>query len=337
VEGSGGEGHSRRGFLRALMRDTAKGATEVAKVVGPPGLRPLLAAALPSEAPPEPEVVDAAPPAIGAELEQARAAVRGVGVEEMLLWAVELGLIDHTPALRRLAVDSVRLTPGAFDEGAWLGGEPELPDDIDWPHWGAGLLDLVVQIDLSALPLDLEQTGHLLLFFDTIRAPSGFSPGAEEAARAVVVPLAAAEPPRGGEPMRLTRALMLPRLWAAPVQALGMDVEEGERYRQLRARLAEEQGIELEDGVGRDIAYHRFLGLPNDVTGQMPFACEAVSRDLDVAEVGSADAEIEAAAARWTLLAQISGTPAGRLFFWIPREDLQAGDFSTIRVVPDPG
>jgi hypothetical protein len=333
----GGAPSNRRGFLRALMRDAAKGATEAAKVVGPPGLKPLLAAALPSEAPPEPAVVDATAPAIGAGLQPARPAVRGVGVEELLLWAVELGLIAQTPDLRRLAVDSVRLTPGAFDEGAWLGGEPELPDDVDWPHWGGGLLDLVAQIDLSALPLDLEQTGHLLLFFDTLRAPSGTSPGAEDAARAIVIPLAAAEPPAGGEAMRLTRALMLPRLWAEPVQALGLDADEGERYRELRARLAEEQGVELEDGAGRDVAYHRFLGLPNDVTGRMPFICEAVSRDLDANEVDPVDPDIEAASARWTLLAQISGTPAGRLFFWIPREDLQAGDFSTIRVVPDPG
>lgn len=137
MEGSGGgEGHSRRGFLRALMRDTVKGATEVSKVVGPPGMRPLLNAVLPSEAPPEPEVVDATPPPIGFGLEEARAATRGVGVEEMLLWAVELELEPYIPALRRLAVPSVRLTPGSFDEGAWLGGEPELPDDIDWPHWG---------------------------------------------------------------------------------------------------------------------------------------------------------------------------------------------------------
>jgi hypothetical protein len=331
--GGGGEAHSRRGFLRALMRDTVKGATEVTKVMGPPGLRPLLAAALPSEAPPE--IVEATPPAIGEGLEQARAAIRGIGVEEMLLWAIELDLEPYIPALRRLAVPSVRLTPGTFDEGAWLGGEPELPDDIDWPHWGGGLLDLIAQVDLAETPIGGH--GHLLLFFDTLRAPSGLSPGAEEAARAIVVLAAAPTGPNGGEPMRITRALMLPRLWAASVQALGMNVEEGDRYRELRAKLAEEQGIELEDGPGREVAYHRILGLPNDVTGRMPLICELVSRDLEADDHDAVTPEIEAAATRWILLAQISGTAAGRLFFWIPREDLDKGDFSTIRVVPDAG
>jgi hypothetical protein len=336
VEGSGGgEGHSRRGFLRALMRDTVKGAAEVTKVMGPPGLRPLLAAALPSEAPPEPDDVDATPPRIGAGLEEARAAIRGVGIDEMLLWAIELGLEPYVPALRSLAVPSVRLTPGTFDEGAWLGGEPDLPDDIDWPHWGGGLLDLIAQVDLAETPIG--GYGHLLLFFDTLRAPSGRSPGAEEAARAIVVLAAAPTGPIGGEPMRISRALMLPRLWAAPVQALGMTVEEGEHYRELRAKLAQEQGIELEDGAGRDVAYHRILGLPTDVTGGMPLISEMVSRGLEADDHEAITPEIEAAAARWTLLAQISGTAAGRLFFWIPREDLDNGDFSTIRVVPDAG
>jgi hypothetical protein len=317
------------------MRDTVKGATEAAKVVGPPGLRPLINAALPSEAPPEPEVVDASPPPIGAGLEEARAAIRGVGVEEMLLWAKELELEPYIPALRELAVRSVRLTPGAFDEGAWLGGEPELPDDVDWPHWGGGLLDLIAQIDLAETPMGGE--GHLLLFFDTLRAPSGRAPGAEDAARAIVIPTEAVLPPSGGEPMRITRALMLPRLWAARVQALGMDVEEGDRYRMLRTRLADEQGIELQEGMGRGIAYHRVLGLPDDTTGRMPVTCELVSRDLDATDREALTPEIEAAADRWTLLAQISGTTAGRLFFWIPREDLARGDYTAIRVIPDAG
>jgi hypothetical protein len=341
VEGSGGsgagEGSSRRGFLRALMRDAARGATEASKVIGPPGLRPLLQAALPSEAPPQREVIDIDdPPPIGADLQPAQAATREVDVEELLRWAVELGLGPRSHALRELAVPSLRLTPGIADEGVWLGGEPELPDDVDWPHWGGGLLDLIVQIDLARTELPLE--GHLLLFFDTLRAPSGQAPGAEDAARAVIVPTADARGPRAGEPMRITRELMLPRAGSGSVQALDLDPQEAGAYGRLRARLAQEQGVELEDGEGKEIAYHRMLGLPNDVSDRMPIVCEMTSRDRQGSEFDPlADMDVEPAAARWRLLAQVSGTAAGRLYFWIPREDLEAGDLSTIRVVPDPG
>lgn len=336
MEGSGGASN-RRGFLRALMRDTAKGAGEVAKVVGPPGLRPLINAAIPSEAPPEPvgslegvEIVDAAP-----LLDPARAAGREVPIDELLEWAVQVGLESRLEALRTLAVPAVRLTDGTDDGPAWLGGEPQLPVDVDWPHWGGGLLDLVLQVDLAQVSTPLGASGHLLLFFDTLRAPSGESPGAEQAARALVVPAEAAERPRGAEPMRPTGELMLPRVWASAVQALELSPEEVQAFRDLRERLAAEQGVELEDDAAMETAHHRLLGLPNEVTGQMPLTCELTSRDLDSHDHEHEQfAEAEAAASRWRLLAQVSGTPAGRLYFWIPSADLEAGDLSTVRVIP---
>jgi hypothetical protein len=325
------ESSNRRGFLRALMRDAAKGAQEAVKVVGPPGLGPLLSGVTGGESA-QADVVEAGPTAFTAPaLATPRTPIRVTTIGELIEMAHELGLTDHDDALRNLAQRGTRLTPGAIDEFAWIGGGPELPDDIDWPHWGGGLLDLIVQIDLSRT--DLHIGGHLMLFFDTVRAPSGLTPGAEEAARAIVVHDALAAPPRGGEPMRVSRELMLPRVWAESVQILDLEPEEQTAYQRLRAKLAEVQGVELEDGAGMGTAYNRVLGLPNETSGQMPRICELTSRGF-ASDDYDAVPEAETAWERWRLLAQISGTTAGRLFFWIPNEDLAAGDFSNVRVIP---
>ncbi len=328
------ETSDRRGFLRGLALRAARGAHEAASVVGPAGLRPLLSGIAPAPAEVEDEAA-ALPEAAEPARPPAAPALRCATLEELLVYAEAEGLTGRRDAVAALARPSVRLTPAGPDDDvdAWLGGTDVVLDEP--PSWGGGLLTHLAQIDLGApalAGLPLAGAGQLLLFWDTVRAPSGLQPGAEEAARAVVVEVPQF-PPDGGEPMRLTAELTLPRVWSAPVQALGLDDDEHEGYVRLRRRLAEVQGVETEDGAGAAVAYHRLFGYPNETTGTMPAACELTDRGLD-ADAPGLDAEVDAAAGRWQLLAQLSLGASGRVYFWIDADDLAAGDLTRIRVIP---
>ena len=65
--------------------------------------------------------------------------------------------------------------------GCWIGGEPTLPPDIEWPYYqvhdGTSVpMHFLAQIDLGQVPLVFAQTGlpehgTLFFFYDTIVAP----------------------------------------------------------------------------------------------------------------------------------------------------------------------
>ncbi|MCG7518808.1 DUF1963 domain-containing protein [Ruegeria sp. Ofav3-42] len=67
--------------------------------------------------------------------------------------------------------------------GCWLGGEPHLPPEIEWPYFEENgvpqaPMHFLAQINLAELPpesveLGLPQTGTLFFFYDTIVAPLG--------------------------------------------------------------------------------------------------------------------------------------------------------------------
>lgn len=72
-------------------------------------------------------------------------------------------------ALRRESIALRHAPPGAAEVG-YVAGEPELPEDFDWPLDGAGQpLEHVMTLDLAALPrigIDLPEQGRLLFFVD---------------------------------------------------------------------------------------------------------------------------------------------------------------------------
>jgi hypothetical protein len=312
------EGHSsRRGFLRSLVRESARTAQEAGKILGPPS-RPK------APSPPDPEV----------QLERARAASRTVTVEELLELGAELGLGEREDDLRSLARFSVRLTSPTLDDhptGAWLVEPSEgLLDEDAWPLWAGERLTHVAQLDLGDpalrdVDLPLPHDGRLLFLWAALGAPSGELAAHEGAARVLHVPA-----PFGPAPAaRLSVELTIPRVWSAAVQRLKLDPIEHDGYLQLRRRLATLQDVELDDGFGSAIAFHRALGYPNETSGLMPETCEAAS-----GRAGS-----------WRLLLQRTADPSGpwtlggaggRLYFWIAEEDLRAADFSRVWAIAQP-
>ena len=334
---------SRRGFLRSLMRESAKSASEASRLLNVPGV-PMP----PLRPPPPPEP---ARPRRDPEFDRAKATSGIVTIDGLRGLAAEHGLQDHVDEIAALARHSVRLTSPTLQDdpvGAWLFEPTEgLLDESVWPLWEGERLTLVAQLDLTDpvlrdVDLPLPFDGRLLVLWAAVQAPSGQLAAHAGAGRVLHVPTPGGAVP----PTRLSVELTLPRVWAAPVQALGLDPVEHDGYLRLRRRIATMQDVELDDGFGRPIAYHRVLGYPNETGGLMPITCELTASGRDATDLDAADDDVAARAGRWRLLAQLTagaegpwnlGGEAGRLYVWITDEDLRAGDFSRVRAVAQPG
>ncbi len=348
----------RRGFLRHLAGELARGAKDVAPALSPLPLGGVLElpslsgaiAAEPAESAARPRTVPAAP------------AARCATTEEVLALATEVGLERRLDAVRALAGQSLRIVPApAGSAGAsQLGGMPPLPPDVPWPDWNGDPLPFLARIDLAAIPAaadepDLPRRGSLFVFYAAHGVPSGLCLGH---AGAVAVRYSEAEPvpPRrlpkaarrpGGHATTLSAERSLPRAWSAQVDPLELEPEEQSAWQELRRRLAELQGVALFDESDEQAALHRLLGYPDERRGDMPAACEAAARGIDLAEQSpyahEAARELEAAAGRWRLLLQLSADDdvgwswrerRERLYLWIDADDLRARDFSRVWAIP---
>ena len=323
------------------MRESAKGATEASRLLNVPGFP------APPRRPPPPQPVRAQR---DQGVDRAKAATATVTIDELRDMAEEHGLEDHVDEIAALARHSVRLTTPTLQDdpvGAWL-FEPTagLLDESVWPLWQGERLTLVAQLDLTDpalrdVDLPLPVDGRLLFLWAAVQAPSGQLAAHGGAGRVLHVPSPGGPAPEA----RLSVELTLPRVWAAPVQALGLDPIEHDGYLKLRRRLATIHDVEFDDGFGRPVAYHRVLGYPNETGGLMPVTCELTASGRDATDLNAAD-DVGVRARRWRLLAQFTaaadgpwnlGGEPGRLYVWITDEDLRAGDFSRVRAIAQPG
>lgn len=337
---------SRRTFFKQIVGEIARGVQEIARPSAPEPARP-------------PATVTPLRPAPPAPREPAPTSTRGATLAELLALADEVGLAARRDDVARLARASVRLAAADATQettlgGSRLGGAPDLPPETAWPHWRERPLTFLLQLDLAEVaPLLADGGGDavglpregVLACFAAESPPDGF---ADEHAGACAV-VAAAPPPPGsepayGRPALLTRELMLPRCWAAPVTALALDADEAEAWTTLRRRLAELQGIVPADEDRVHEAPHRLLGYPDERSGAMPLACASLAAGLDATrpplKTAPGGAELDAEALRWRLVLQLSlddrigwrwGDRRQRLYVWAHEDDLAAGELSRLR------
>jgi len=316
---------NRRGFLRALVRNAGEAIADVAGATRDEQPEP----PKPPERQPQPEgaVVASAAPL----LRQAPPVTRTLSLEEVLDLAAEEGLEARRDALRDLARTSTRLTPALEAPATSSIGRAEATAHRD------GTVATVADIDLTdpALPAGvLPDSGRLVV---RIVVPRRAAVARCGRAQVSVAPGGAAPE---GLPVLLSTEVTFPRVWATPVQALGLDDDEHERYVRLRERVAELQGVPADDDGADGVARHHLLGYPTETSGAMPLMCELVARGLDP-ETSPAEvsAEVAGASARWRLLLQLTqaersgvilGVGVTRLFLWISRDRLARHDLSEV-------
>jgi hypothetical protein len=119
--------------------------------------------------------------------------------------------------------------------------------------------------------------------------------------------------PAGARHVRLSAELALPRAWTRQVAMFELSPVETEAWEQVRRQLATRQGVAASyDDIGGpgSFAVHRLLGYPDERLGQMPIACKAAARNIDLADQPHFEhplaSELEAASERWRLLFQLS-------------------------------
>jgi uncharacterized protein YwqG len=282
-----------------------------------------------------------------------------VSSQELLALCEEVGLsADRVAATQRLIRPSVRLTRGgrAGSDASRLGGAPDLPPGFEWPRWRGEELAFLGQLDLAAVAgcvpeAGLPGRGLLLVFYDAERKPSGLEPGHGGSCRVVVAaegqPLEPAPRERAAFspcPLVLSRELTLPPAHSFQLDPLDLDATELAAWGLLRLRLAEYQGVVVEEQSPGPLALHRLLGHAEPVYGrEMELDCQLAANGLDLSEgEGYADPkrdELEPGAAEWRLLLQLSsdpelgwdrGEPFGRFYVWIRLDDLLAGEFDRV-------
>jgi Domain of unknown function (DUF1963) len=272
---------------------------------------------------------------------------REVSIEELLGVAVEFGLEGRKDDLAALARRSMRMAPAAHSASTEIefGGRPLMNDGQQWPSWQDRPLTFLGQVEAG------EQLGRLLFFYDAVGRPSGCLAAHRGSARVLrandrrLVPADGPALPTAPVAGELARELAIPRAVSAKVEALALSDDERDSWEALRGELASRQGIELTDrqsGIFQVI--HRVFGYPDETTGEMPLTCELASAGEDVIEgralLHPQASKLERRSSRWELLAQLSGDGklgwpwvAQRLYFWVDRDALAAGELEQVWAV----
>lgn len=247
------------------------------------------------------------------------------------------GVVRLRAWMRRLA-ESTFLFVGAPENPGFskLGGRPDLPRDVAWPHATGHPLQFLLQVDLSELPRRkggpdwLPDVGRLYGFLDPDR----------DADRVKVLytidppaPIAIGEQPVPEKRVSFRRFKSAPSMDWLGAQAFELNRENPDI--DLREQAA---GVTQPSFGG---VTHRIGGYPDEIQGDcMRVLCERISRGLP--EYGKDDEpvppEIEAGSKDWRLLLQIdsddelgwSWCDAGMLYVFVRREDAKRGDFSRV-------
>jgi hypothetical protein len=312
----------RRGFFKELLREAVGVAQELSSTV---------------QAAMEPDDDDRVPPS------PARPATAVVDEETLLELSCDVGLAHRADDLRRCARVSVRLTRDGVPSRSRLGGVPELPPGFVWPSWRGRELGFLAQVDLAEVTAIDPDTpcphrGLMLFFYDLSTRPSGLSPADRGSCRVLVVDgdLRAAEahaPALRGSPLELSRELMLPGAWSFEAEALELTYEERDAWDELRERLANAQGVELEETSADRIALHRLLGYHEEIGREVAVDCALAAAGIDAqdTEVDGAHRDaMDIDAREWRLLLQVSAEHSAwfeRLYVLIRDGELRTSTF----------
>jgi uncharacterized protein YwqG len=270
---------------------------------------------------------------------------------ELVDVAQEVGLGSRIDDVHRLTRTGLRLTHGGSGRSR-LGGTPDVPPGFSWPSWNGRELGFVGQIDVAAVadvvPTLLPSRGLLLFFYDLARLPSGLDPAHRGSCRVVHVD-AAAESLQADEhhasalaaaPLALSAELIVPSAWSFHVEELELSADELDAWDELRRRVADAQGVQLEEASPDTFALHRLLGYADELGRELEIDCQLASAGLDADDVGvyfEARVDHEQAARGWQMLLQLSDDPAlgangsgrfSRLYVCLREDDLRSGNFA---------
>ena len=256
---------------------------------------------------------------------------------------------DKQKALfKSLALPAIRLEHGG-NGFSRLGGLPDMPDSVPWPHDESGApLAFLVQLDLAALPLvarkiGLPEVGCLWFFYDQRQRAGGFDPKDGSKWRAVYANSAAETCNHSPAPSGLKRVYPI-----APVVFTAI-----ETYPDSDVPAIAELGMsDLQrdlyiDHVSAASGMTHMLGGYSDIIQgpDMALQCQLASNGISCSDpraFETAEARaLSAGASAWRPLMQVASDDkarmnwgdGGMLYFWIRDSDLKAARFDKVWMV----
>jgi uncharacterized protein YwqG len=235
-----------------------------------------------------------------------------------------------------------------------FGGTPDLPAGTHWPEWDGRPLAFIGQLRLAEVaPHDvahlLPEAGLLSFFYDASAQPWGYHAADQGGWRVLAHPddpallQPSAAPPGLSSrdvftPCRLhfSDDVTLPPSSSITLDRLGLTEEEREAYTDVELAL-----IPAARG-GKRTPVHRMWGHPDAIQGNMQLACQMVRHGLYTGNVVTYGdplvEELKDGVMDWLLLLQVDSDTApgwmwgdvGRIYFWIHRDALLAGDFARV-------
>lgn len=272
--------------------------------------------------------------------------------EQTLQALNDAGLSHLVGDLEPLIRESIRVNtqPGREPETAQgssrLGGLPDLPPSITWPHWHDMPMSFVAQLNLAQIGgLDTGQAlppaGILYFFYDSNQQDFGSEAVNRDQWKVLYYRGSTAElQPRWTPEGLPAKGLFKPcaAAYAAEVTlpldvsafGLAWDRKDLDRFSDFMTVFPTRED--------RQSTHHRLLGHPDQIQDDMhvQVALEARGRKLD--QVSEDDRR---AALGWRLLFQVDTDPHtgmnwannGMLYFWIQAEALKAQDFGNVWLV----
>jgi uncharacterized protein YwqG len=222
-----------------------------------------------------------------------------------------------------------------------LGGDPELPEEYNWPIWHGKPLDFLLQLDCGEIPAHLKdallpETGWLYFFYDIERSTWGYDPRDRGSWRALFF---------SGDRKALLKKRR-PDSGDAKLKACRLTFYEG-IY--LNWWLIDDDPFRHEDLLHamEEISGHQILGHTEGVQHsyeEMQRKCQFVSHGIYMG--GSGGPPFDKAKAKllepgiedWRLLLELGSdensglfwSHYGKLYFWIRDQDLRERDFDHV-------
>jgi uncharacterized protein YwqG len=256
-------------------------------------------------------------------------------------------ILQQMRGARRTALHLV----GGGTRGSKLGGLPRLPSAVEWPAWEGDPLAFLAQVALDELPpspaiegLPLE--GMLYFFYDARQTTWGFSPQDRGSWRVIYAPA----PGSSSRPAPVRLEVLFPQ---KRLSFSAIDSYPGWERLDISADLPFEEARPLIDAAAQmreapfeGLPRHQMGGYPSPEQGdRMELECQLVSNGLYCGDAsGFEDPRAESlrpGAQDWQLLLQLDSDDeaammwgdAGRLYFWIRKQDLEKRDFSNVWMV----
>lgn len=227
-----------------------------------------------------------------------------------------------------------------------LGGRPDLAEGSSWPNLRGAPQAFMAQLDLAELAhcdhhAVLPPSGLLSFFYDLELSVGGFDPADRDGWLVTFTP--------AGTPLvRLDFPSDLPSYSRIPASRLRPQADltlAPAAAKPVRRELAEDEWPvydEFTSDLDQELRpFHRVLGHPQPVQGDMQRQCQLVSNGIHLGGTISAPADLVEQLAdgadEWLLLLQVDSDDdvgfdfgLGRLYYWIRSEDLAARRFENV-------